>query len=318
MKKILLALILFFSLLSANESITKSILTNVLQKQIKNAITAVTELQKTKKSQDFYALVRAWKKVQASYVAGDIDPSSIDTPRLIDMYHNSNDDLNAQMKLIMLSNDGLKISLFKNSYKSINALEYLLFTKDKISKTRKKQALEIVLKNIKSKLESIQKVYTLKNSKVFLDNEVGAYSMLVNQLIPSVFKLKDWRIGEPSGLAQKYLGKPNAKRAEYPLAKASFMAIDAVIDANLALVAKQKYKNLYQYAVKKGYKKEINQIVMQLKIASKISKNIDTEDFGTKKVKKLFKALSNLQQEYQGLFVLSLNIPLRIIEADGD
>lgn len=317
MKKILLACMLFISLVNANE-VLKSIANNILKPEVNQTITSLENLKKTHSKDDFFKFIKKWKELEATYVAGDIDESLIDHPRLIDVYHNMNEDIKVQLLRIVDSNDDYSYALFKNSHKSVNALEYLIFTQDKLPKKRKDEAIDLVIDNIFLKLNDIKDVYT-NNITNFIDNKDGwSYSVVSNSLISSIYKLKEWRIGEPSGLVSKYENNPNNERAEYFLSKASLVAIDGKLNAHIKLFTKQPFKNMYSYSVEKGFEKEANSIQEGILKAKEILKEIKTEDFTQPKIKELYDVLNNLQKEYQMLLILSLEIPMKIIEADGD
>jgi N-acetyl-gamma-glutamylphosphate reductase len=87
-----------------------------------------------------------------------IDENYADTPRYIDIFNNLKEDLGSQMKRVVESKDDAKVALFKNSFKTINALEYVLFNDKDISK-REKELSVVILDSIISNLEEINKVY---------------------------------------------------------------------------------------------------------------------------------------------------------------
>ena len=136
MKKLVISCILFATALFANESLN-SIYENVILKNSKNAIESIQIIKKdieqnqnSKVKKDFSDFVKSWKSVEASYILGDLDDSYLDTPRYIDTFHQGNEDIKKQLDLIIQEKEDLSISLYKNSHKTINALEYILFTKD--------------------------------------------------------------------------------------------------------------------------------------------------------------------------------------------
>ncbi|MGY0399407.1 MAG: hypothetical protein ACWIPH_05625, partial [Ostreibacterium sp.] len=85
----------------------------------------------------FADLVKNWKKVQTAYVLGELNSDMIDTPRLIDVYHEGNEDLDKQLTHALKTAEPAKIALFKNSFKSINALDFLLYKDNNLSATKR-------------------------------------------------------------------------------------------------------------------------------------------------------------------------------------
>jgi hypothetical protein len=51
----------------------------------------------------------------------------LDTPRYIDVFNNLKEDLNSQMQRVIEWQKMSLKALFKNSFKTINALEYVLY-----------------------------------------------------------------------------------------------------------------------------------------------------------------------------------------------
>ena len=91
---------------------------------IKSLKDAVLKKDIKKSKEDFSKLVNSWKSVETFYLLGDINEDFIDTPRYIDIFHNGNENIKEQLDRAIKSKDEIRIVLFKNSLKSINALEY--------------------------------------------------------------------------------------------------------------------------------------------------------------------------------------------------
>ena len=137
MKKVLFLVLLFSSMVFANERILVNIIKNVSIPNVQETIDNGKILQKDVNAVNFTNFLKSWKKVEAFYIAGDLDENYADTPRYMDVYNNLKEDLNTQMKRVVESNDEVKTALFKNSFKTINALEYVLFNDNDISKREK-------------------------------------------------------------------------------------------------------------------------------------------------------------------------------------
>lgn len=217
-----------------NEEVLSLIYENVVLKDIQKAIDDLNSVEKSLEKKDrkssyenFSKFVSSWKSVEAFYILGDLNEDFIDTPRLIDIFHNSNEDIKEQLDRAILSSDEPKIALFKNSLKSINALEYLIFEKDIKDKRVNEIALEIV-KRIDLHLKDIQNEYLTQKAN-FVKNIKKSNSIVINSIIQTTYKLKEWRVGDVIGLTKKYEEKPDNKRAEYYISKNSANAVESIL-----------------------------------------------------------------------------------------
>ena len=315
MKKFLLIMGMFLtSSLFAQETALKSILKNV---SIPNVITTIRDaqnLQKDLNTKNFTKLVTSWKSVEAIYFAGEIDNDYLDTPRYIDVFHNLKENLPKQMSRVIKSNDKVRTALFKNSFRTINALEYVLFNDETITTREKEISIEI-LNTIISNLEDINGVYsTYLNDKT--KSEKWENALIINTLIASSYRLKEWRIGDPSGNSSKYKNDIKNSRAEYFLSKNSFNAIISILNAHDEIIGTQKYYNFETMASKSGAAKEIKESQVALeKSRSELSK-LKTDDFT--KAKDLFKAVKGLHNAYYLSLIEQLSVTAKILDADGD
>jgi len=317
MKKIVLFVFLYFAcinILNANDSVFVSIVKNVSIKDTQETIQNAELLKEDLSKQNFTQLVKSWKKVEALYFAGDMDEDYIDTPRYIDVFHNLKEDLNEQMQRVIDSKDEVNIALFKNSFKTINALEYVLLNDEVISKREKELAI-VILNSIISKLEDINEVY---ENYVNNPNKSKKWenSLLMNTLIASTYRLKEWRIAEVAGISSKYKNNPDNKRAEYNLSKNSLEAIKAILDAHKKVMSKQNFKNFYSVSNSFEITKQISDIQIYFK-------NIDNEIVKIKnddltKANELYKQVINLHNAYYFSLLEQLSITSKIVDADGD
>lgn len=280
---------------------------------------------------DFLYIMREWKSVEASYIAVDYDDDLIDIPQLMDFFHtgkrlNVADDID-----IALSQKGnISDYMYKNSSKSIVALEYLIFgdanSSDELAtllNERKKDALKLVVDNL---LKQSSLIYDFYNQdKKFISNATDASNSMVNVLIDSSFKLKEWRVGEASGIAIKYKNNPNSSRFEYSKSKLSLDAIKTILTTHQEIMGVQSYPNFGSFASDNGALIVVTLIRSELKNALTIvnSFNVPIEDLVTstnvdKKVENLYNSVKNLQALYYESLVSSLNLTAEIIEADGD
>ena len=313
MKRVLFLVLLFSTMVFANERILVNIIKNESIPNVENAISDAKILQKDVNAQNFTNFLKSWKKVEALYFAGDIDENYADIPRYIDVYNNLKEDLNAQMKKAIESKDEPKVALFKNSFKTINALEYVLFKDADISK-REKDLSVVILDSIIANLQNINKVY--KNYLVAPKDEKWENALVINTLISSSYRLKEWRIGNASGNASKFKNDPKNERAEYFLSQNSFAAIDAILEAHRQIVEKHSYYDFAAFALDKGAAIQLLEAIDKLKQMQEELKTLPKDDFT--KANNLFTLAKELHNAYYVSLIGQLSITGKILDADGD
>lgn len=322
MKKIVLVCLLLLSSLIAEEKVMKSILDNVLLQNVNSALNSAHTLEEDLKSdkktqqlhEDFKKLVYSWKKVETFYLAADFNEDSIDTPRYIDVFHNLKENLQTQMQRVIDSKEDLEIEMYKNSFKSINALEYVLYT-DGFDERRKELSL-IIMKNIISRLGEIKEVY-INDSKKFLSDFKWTNDVIINMLIDSTFKLRDWRVGDISGDSRKAKGIADNRRAEYYISSNSKNAIRAILDTHEQIMNSTEY-DFADMLIENGFKKEVQLIRTDIVKAKQNLKYLQNENFESKEVKILYASLDKLHKSYYLSLVNALEINTKILDADGD
>jgi uncharacterized protein YsxB (DUF464 family) len=313
MKRVLFLVLLFSTMVFANEKILVNIIKNVSIPNVENAINDAKVLQKEANAQNFTNFLKSWKKVEALYFAGEIDENYADIPRYIDVYNNLKEDLNAQMKKAIESKDEPKVALFKNSFKTINALEYVLFKDADISK-REKDLSVVILDSIIANLQNINKVY--KNYLVSSKDEKWEKGLVINTLISSSYRLKEWRIGNASGNSSKFKNDPKNERAEYFLSQNSFSAIDAILEAHRQIVEKHSYYDFAAFALDKGAAIQLLEAIDKLKQMQEELKSLPKDDFT--KANNLFVLAKELHNAYYVSLIAQLSITGKILDADGD
>ncbi len=318
--KILLGLLLSLSFVFANEKLN-SLYDNVILKNSKQTIVDIQNLTniiksgENEKAKDYFTpLVQSWKSVEAFYILGDLNYDYIDIPRFIDKYRQGNEDIKVQLDLVIASDEELKTALFKNSHKTINALEYILFTQD-LNDERVKNIALIITKTMKRNLQEILNGY-IEVRESFVSDKVKANFAIVNSLIESSFKLKEWRIGDSIGLSKKARGKPDNRRAEYYISKHSTIAIEAIIDTHLDILDKREFKNFGSLAEVYKMEDEIARAVNYLNSAKKYASKIENDDFSS--AKNLHNSVKNLHFVYYISLIEKLNVTSKILDADGD
>ena len=295
MKKIIFLIVFSCLTLFAKESTLDSILKNVSIVNIDNTIKIALELEKNYDAKNFQKFIKSWKKVEAFYFAGDIDENYLDTPRYIDVFHNLKENLNIQMQRVIDSKDEPQIALFKNSYKTINALEYVLFN-DQIITPREKALAKVILDSITSHLKDIKEVYESYLNKEN-KNEKWENGLIMNALISTSYKLKEWRINV------------NKKEQEYTLSNNTYEAISAILDAQDEIIGDKNYFNFATMAKSSGAKKETEEAQMLLKNSINILKN---------NPEKLYESINKLHVSYFLSLIERLSITAKILDADGD
>ena len=222
--------------------------------------------------------------------------------------------MNSQLKRAIESKDEPKVALFKNSFKSINALEYILFNDKDISK-REKELSVAIIDSIISHLEEIKqayKEYLLAKPK----DEKWENALVINTLIASSYRLKEWRIGNASGNSSKYKNDAKNERAEYFLSQNSFAAIDAILDAHKEIILKNKYYDFASFAMNKGASIELLSVIEKIEEMKNELKTLEKDDFT--KANNLFVMAKDLHNAYYISLIGQLSIVGKILDADGD
>lgn len=314
MRKIFLIFFIFISSLMADDSILQSIIKNEIVPNIEKAIKDVQNVQKNQTKDSFENLVISWKKVETSYVIGELNSDFLDTPRFIDVFNNLKEDLNSQLQRVIEGENDLKKALYKNSFKSVNALEYVLYSNDNLTQRHKEMAKEILF-SIISHLENIKIAYEsyLKNPAKTVQEE---NAILINSLIASSYRLKEWRVGNPSGYSSRYKNDPKNSRSEYFLSKNSFASIKAILDAQKEIIEEKEYKNLYDLAKEKNAINDLKIVVENINKAKNILDTLKTDDFLN--AKELFDTVAKIHDLYYVSIIQKLGLKPEILDADGD
>ena len=314
MKKILFLMLCFTSIVFASERMLVNVVKNVSIPNVQATITNAKSLQKDLSDENFTKFIKSWKKVEALYFAGDLDENFADTPRYMDVFNNLKEDLNTQMQRVIESKDEPKVALFKNSFKTVNALEYILYNDKEITPREKAIAIEI-LNSFISHLEDIKEVYeTFLTSKP--KDEKMEKGLILNTLIASSYKLKEWRIGNASGNSSKFKNDAKNERAEYFLSKNSFVAIDAILEAHKEVLLKSKNYDFATYALEKGAAIELLGIVDNINLMQEELRKLPKDDFT--KATNLFNSAKDIHNAYYVTLVEKLSISAKILDADGD
>ncbi len=315
-------LTLFFTASIFASSMSESILKNVLVVNAKSFVDASEKMKKdlSKKTtlkelrEDFVTLVYIWKKVEASYIAGELNDDFIDTARMIDVYHQGNEDITKQLDIIRKSKEDLNTQLYKNSHKSINALEYMLYSSEKLSK-RDIAMLKMMIDGINSHAKDIYNVYK-NDTKKFLNDETFANGLILNTLIDSAYKAKQWRLGEALAKEKKFKTK-DSSRLEYIASKNSLLSLKAIVQLHREILDAH-YEDFGDMALKSGARKEMREVRETLASIKTLLSTMKQEDLMKQKGEKAYELFNSLYINYALHLITSLEITAKIIEADGD
>jgi predicted lipoprotein len=314
MKKIIFLMLFCTTLIFAQDRALLNIVKNISIPNVAVAINDAKILQKDLNDKNFTNFIKSWKKVEAIYFAGEFDENYLDTPRYMDVFNNLKEDLNSQMKRVIESNDPVNVALFKNSFKSVNALEYVLYNDKDISKREKELSIAI-LDSLISHLEGIQDVYkeylTVKPKDIKWEN-----ALIINTLIGSSYRLKEWRVGNPSGLSSKFKNDAKNERAEYFLSKNSFSAIEAILEAQRQIVETKDYYNFVNVAKEKNAQKDIALALTKIDEAKANLAKLKNDDFSN--ANELFKNVKDLHNIYYLSLIEQLGLSPKVLDADGD
>lgn len=321
MKKIIITSIALFSLYvnAVDKTFFEQVIIHNVEQSIASAkrISNSIEQGNSKKSQALFTqLVIDWKKVEATYVLGDLDEDFLDTPRYIDIFHGNNEDIKSQLNLIIGTTDDLSYALYKHSHKTINALEYLLFTQD-LSNNRVRAMALIMTKSMQKYLTEIKTAYQKYQFK-FTKDEQFASAILLNRLVSNTYALKEWRIGNVVGLSKKHKGDADARRGEYVLSQNSATAILSILQAHKQAIDSSEYRDFGDVARKFGAAKEIDKAIGYLNQAIAQVQKIEDKDLVGAKGKALYQASNNLMKSYYLSLMNKLSFVSKVLDADGD
>ncbi len=281
----------------------------------------------------FKDLVDAYKSLEVSYIADDYNSSLEDTLRYIDAYHEGNEDITEQLERIVASKSEVSSALYRNPNKSINAIEYMLYKYEEddnktlsemIKEPRRIEMLEVMVEAIKEHLSSIETFYI--NTTLISSNEDKSADAILNSLIDSAYKLREWRVGEAGGFTNKYKNNPSASRLEYFRSAHSAEAMIAILKTHQSLMSTASaYENYATFCISRGALNEVNLINKEIEKAiiqlQNMSENMG-DDVKTSKMQNLYETLKSLDSAYKISLTAALaqtgEIEVKIIEADGD
>ncbi len=291
--------------------------------EVMRALASTQDTTKLRNAREkFIELLDAHKKVSSFFVASKIESQAANSLLLLEFWHvGKNLDIPAELDTIFSSTTAIESTLYKNSNKSITALEYTLFGAREAESTmaakmtpRRAQAALIMANSIVGNIKDIQTFY--KSNTQFTSSEEDALSMSINILVDSSYKLREWRLGDAAGLTQSYLDDANATRLEYYQSSNSLEAIKIILNKHKEIMDIA----IYPLATKYNTQTTADAINANLKDALSICSGFSgklEDNITSTNALKLYNEVKTLQYNYTAL-INSLNFTQDIIEADGD
>lgn len=193
-------------------------------------------------------------------------------------------------------------------------MEYVIFEKDIKDKRVNELALEISRK-ISSHLNDIQEEYKVQKEN-FIKSVKKSNAIVINSIIQTTYKLKEWRVGDVMGLTKKYEEKPDNKRAEYFISKNSANAIKSILLTIKSLLADEKRYDFGDYLVNMTNGKQMKSLRNSLQEAiNKVSK-IKNDNF--LESQELYEDINKVHVILFVEMIEELSINAKILDADGD
>lgn len=269
----------------------------------------------------FSELIISWKRVEAVYVAGALNSDYLDHPRYVDYFHQGNESIHELAERAIQGDRPMATELFKNSTRSINALEFFIYRGPSTDAelARQLEAARLAVTHIQSWLQEINDFY--RTDERFVTEGKESLNKLVNSLIASSYRLKNWRVGEAGGFVKKYQGKPSGKRLEYTLSGLSLDAIRAILEVHRQIVKNSSGDDLFAFGKRRGVGTEMEFTLAKIDNALSavsamerpLAAQVEKDSF-----QRLYAALDALHNAYYFMLIDSLGLNSQIVDADGD
>ena len=300
-----------------------SIYDNVLQHNADNAVNSCINLQGALASdsnqvrhQAFVQLAEGWGRVQASYILGDYDANAMDYPLMVDYFHSGNEDIHASITRLVGRDTKVSSALYKNSYKTMGAIDSVMFSAD--WSERRKEFAEVMVANVCKRFTQISDGYKANRDEFLADKERGL-SLVVNAEIEHIYKTRDWRIAQVSGLTKANLGITKPEHQQYPYSQASWAFIGGLLATNKQLLAEDAQPNVATIAYEKHGAEGINTVQTALQATLLAYKNTPADhNFNLNAVIPVFQGLLDIQKAFYRHLVNKIGVSADLIDADGD
>jgi hypothetical protein len=296
---------------------------NILQANADSTVDACARLQETlasdsgqKRHDAFVNLAQAWARVQASYILGGYDMGAMDYPLLIAYFHVGKEHIHESLANIIDSDTAAASALYKNSYKNLRALDDVMFSG--AWSERRKELATVIAASVCKNLGRVSDGYR-KYRPEYLADPKKALSLLVNAEIENIYKTRDWRIAQISGLNKQTLGKPLPQNQQYPYSEASWAVIGAIIATHEQLLAEDMQPNIATIAHEKQADSGLSPVQDALRATRQAYRDTPSDQaFDMQAMIPVFQGLLDMQKAYYRQLVGSIGVTASIIDADGD
>ncbi|QUS35279.1 hypothetical protein [Falsirhodobacter algicola] len=264
----------------------------------------------------FEALAMGWGRVEAAYVLGSFDMDAMDYPLLIDMFHHGKEDLHASLGRAIDSESDPAKALYKNAYRSMTALDDLLFSGP--WSDRRAALAQYATQSLCSRFETVEEGYA-EHRDDFLSDPDEAVGLLMNAQIQNLYKTRDWRLAEVAGLTKKTLGRAHPENRQFPWGDASWPTIGAILDTHLRLLGAEGEPNLATIAKARGAGTGLAEVQDGLAEAVRLYEAVPQDAwFDPRASVPIINALRQAQNSYYDSLALLVGVSLGLVDADGD
>lgn len=268
------------------------------------------------RAEDFTALAEGWGRVETTYILGSYDINAMDYPLLIDMFHHGKEDLHASLARAIKSDSAPEKALYKNAYRSITALDDMLFS-GPWSERRQALAQEIT-GSLCKRFAAVHQGY-LEHRADYIANPKDALGLLMNAQIQNLYKTRDWRIAEVAGLTKKTSGEMHPENRQYPWGEASWPVIGAILDTHWRLLASDAAPNISTIAAAGHADAGLSSVQDMLAEAIEAYHAVPPgEEFSPQLSAPIVNALQRAQNAFYNSLTLSLGVSAGLVDADGD
>jgi hypothetical protein len=301
----------------------EAIYDNVIQSNADNAVKFCINVQNSLEStssnvrqQAFVQLAEGWGRVQATYILGNYNMNAMDYPLMVDYFHSGNEDIHESVTRLLNREKEASVALYKNSYKTMGALDSVMFSGT--WSERRKQFSKVIAANICKRFTQISDGYKDSRSE-FLADKDKALSLVVNAEIEHIYKTRDWRIAQISGLTKANLGITKPEHQQYPYSKASWSFIGGILEANSQLLSEDQQPNVATISYSKSNNDGLVEVQAALQATLTAYKNTPVDhNFNLNDMIPVFQGLLDIQKAFYRQLVNSLGISANLIDADGD
>ena len=295
----------------------------VIQTNANNVVNYCTDLQQAlgsdsaeQRRQAFMQLTEGWGRVQASYILGAYDIDAMDYPLMVDYFHMSKENIHESLERVMKSDTKASKALYKNSYKTLGALDDVMFSGPWTE--RRHEMADVISTSVCKRLTRIRDGYQAHRAD-FLADQDKALSLLVNAEIENIYKTRDWRIAQISGLTKKTLGKPEPEHQQYPYSEASWGFIGAILATNEQLLADDQQPNVATIVYAKDGGEGLAPVQEALNASLLAYQEAPADhNYNTNDMIPLFQGLLDLQKAFYRQLVGRIGVTASLIDADGD